>query len=226
MRGSPMDDEQKKPASKKSASTQPVGAELLATTTMAGEDNPRMQWFVLKVQSNRERSIRDSILRRIRMEGMEEFFGQVFIPTEKVVETKGGGRRVREQKVLPGYMMIQMELDDESWHLVRSTSGVGDFTGAAGKPIPMENQEVRRWLGVDVVVEAAEKGAAPEKPGKAVVKFDVAVGEHVKVKEGAFESFEGVIDSVDETTGKVKVIIEIFGRPTEVELEHWQVEKI
>ncbi|WP_437231173.1 transcription termination/antitermination protein NusG [Planctomicrobium sp. SH661] len=187
-----------------------------------------MQWFVLKVQSNRERSIRDSILRRVRMEGMEESFGQVFIPTEKVVETKGGGRRVREQKLLPGYMMIQMELSDESWHLVRSTSGVGDFTGAAGKPIPMEDKEVRRWLGLDVEVEAAgaAKGVAAEKTIRAVVKFEVGVGDHVKVKEGAFESFEGAIDSVDETTGKVKVIIEIFGRPTEVELEHWQVEKV
>src|SRR5690606_10861568 len=101
--------------------------------------------------------------------------GQVFIPTEKIVETKGGGRRVREQKLLPGYVMIQMELSDESWHLVRSTSGVGDFTGAAGKPIPMEEAEVRRWLGLDTVVEVA-KGAAPEKTSRAVVKFEVGVG--------------------------------------------------
>ena len=180
-----------------------------------------MQWYVLKVQSNRERSIRENILRRIKMEGMEEYFGDVFIPTEKVVETKGGGRRVREQKLLPGYMMIQMVLNDESWHLVRSTSGVGDFTGAAGKPIAMEEHEVRRWLGQE---EAAEE--TTEKAPRPVVKFDVAVSDHVKVKEGAFESFEGVVDSMDELTGKVKVIIEIFGRPTEVELEHWQVEKM
>ncbi|TWT58511.1 hypothetical protein KOR42_18910 [Thalassoglobus neptunius] len=185
----------------------------------AGSGNPR-KWFVLKVQSNRERSIRDSILRRIKMEGMEEHFGEVFIPTEKVVETKGGGRRVREQKLLPGYMMIEMEMTDESWHLVRSTSGVGDFTGAAGKPIPMEDEEVRRWLGQDVAAEE-EKEVAP----RPVVKFDVTVGDQVKVKEGAFAEFEGVIDGMDDATGKVKVIIEIFGRPTEVELEHWQVEK-
>ncbi|WP_437188002.1 transcription termination/antitermination protein NusG [Planctomicrobium sp. SH668] len=187
-----------------------------------------MQWFVLKVQSNRERSIRESILRRIRMEGMEESFGQIFIPTEKVVETKGGGRRVREQKTLPGYMMIQMEFNDETWHLVRSTSGVGDFTGAAGKPTAMEEVEVRRWLGLDVVTEVkgADVAAPVEKSNRPVVKFDVGVGDHVKVKEGAFESFEGTVDSMDETTGKVKIIVEIFGRPTEVELEHWQVEKM
>lgn len=185
------------------------------------KDYSRMQWFVLKVQSNRERSIRDSIIRRIKMEDMEEHFGQIHIPTEKVVETKGGGRRVREQKTLPGYMMIQMELTDESWHLVRSTSGVGDFTGAAGKPIPMEEKEVRRWLGLD-----DEQKTEAEKAPRPVVKFEVAVGDHVKVKEGAFESFEGSIHSMDDVTGKVKVIIEIFGRPTEVELEHWQVEKM
>lgn len=181
------------------------------------------QWFVLKVQSNRERSIRDSIIRRIKMEGMEEYFGQVFIPTEKIVETKGGGRRVREQKLLPGYMMIEMALNDETWHLVRSTGGVGDFTGAAGKPIPMEEHEVQRWLGLEVT---EDKKQEEDKTPRPVVKFVVSVGEHVKVKEGAFENFEGVIDSMDELTGKLKVMIEIFGRNTEVELEHWQVEKV
>lgn len=179
------------------------------------------KWYVLKVQSNRERSIRDNILRRIKMEDMGEFFGEIFIPTEKVVETKGGSRRVREQKLLPGYIMIEMDLNDESWHLVRSTSGVGDFTGAAGKPIPMSDEEVRRWFGGEEV--EAEK--VEEKP-RPVVKFDVAVGDHVKVKEGAFESFEGVVDSMDDLTGKLVVIIEIFGRSTDVELEHWQVEKV
>lgn len=197
---------------------------MAAAKKIVEDTNPNklpMQWFVLKVQSNRERSIRDSIRRRIKMESMEEYFGQIHIPTEKVVETKGGSRRVREQKTLPGYMMIEMNLTDESWHLVRSTSGVGDFTGAAGKPLPMEEHEVRRWLGLEEEV----KGEV-EKAPKPVVKFDVAVGNHVKVKEGAFESFEGSVDSIDEGTGKVKIIIEIFGRPTEVELEHWQVEKV
>lgn len=192
------------------------------STPDAGEaEHPEKQWYVLKVQSNRERSIRDSILRRVKMEGMEEFFGAIHIPTEKVVETKGGSRRVREQKTLPGYMMIQMDLTDETWHLVRSTSGVGDFTGTAGKPSPMPEHEVRRWLGLEEEgQEEADKGPRP------AFKFEVASGDHVKVKEGAFESFEGTVDSMDEATGKVKIIVEIFGRPTEVELEHWQVEKV
>lgn len=224
MRGSPMEDDKTNTGSNRGGASQDAAKAGDGIVSMAGQDNANMRWYVLKVQSNRERSIRETILRRVRKEGMEEFFGRIFIPTEKVVETKGGSRRVREQKLLPGYVMIQMELTDESWHLVRSTGGVGDFTGAAGKPIPMEDNEVRRWLGIEADVEV--KGEAPEKTTKAVVKFEVAVGEHVKVKEGAFESFEGVIDSIDETTGKVKVIIEIFGRPTEVELEHWQVEKV
>lgn len=188
----------------------------------AGEqpaEDAGMQWFVLKVQSNREKSIRDSLLRRIRREGLEDQFGEIVIPTEKVVETKGGKKKVKEQKLYPGYMMIQMRLTDETWYLVRDTSGVGDFTGAAGKPSPMNEAEVMRMLG----------RAAPgeeEKPATPVVKFSVQVGDTVKVKEGAFESFEGTVDALDETSGKVKVMIEIFGRSTEVELEHWQIEKI
>jgi len=217
-----MDEQKSSPVKKASSSSKSSKGPTLDAIAMNGEENSRMQWFVLKVQSNRERSIRDSIFRRVRMESMEENFGQIYIPTEKVVETKGGGRRVREQKLLPGYMLIQMELTDESWHLVRSTGGVGDFTGAAGKPIAMEQAEVRRWLGLEVEPVKGEV----EKPARAVVKFEVSVGDHVKVKEGPFESFEGTIDSMDDTTGKVKIIIEIFGRPTEVELEHWQVEKV
>ena len=222
MRGSPMDEENRG-SSKKSSSSKASKIPTLEKIALNGLVNPNMQWFVLKVQSNREKSIRDSIIRRIKMEGMEENFGQIFIPTEKVVETKGGGRRVREQKLLPGYMMIQMEMTDESWHLIRSTGGVGDFTGAAGKPISMELPEVKRWLGLEI---EPPKPGEPEKPNRAVVKFEVGVGDHVKVKEGPFESFEGSVESMDDTTGKVKIIIEIFGRPTEVELEHWQVEKI
>ncbi len=181
------------------------------------------KWYILKVQSNREKSIRESIFRRIRMEDMEDHFGEIHIPTEKVVETKGGVRRVRQQKTLPGYMMIEMSLTDESWHLVRSTSGVGDFTGAAGKPIPMPDAEVRRWRGLEVEGEGEGEGEDEPRP---VVKFLVEAGDGVKVKDGPFQGFEGVVDGLDESTGKVKVVMEIIGRSTEVELDHWQVEKV
>ncbi len=176
------------------------------------------QWYVLKVQSNRERTIKDSLLRRIRQEGLEEYFGEIFIPTEKVAETKGGKKRVTEQKLFPGYLMIQMELNDETWYLVRTTGGVGDFTGAAGKPIPMEEHEIQRMLG------QAQQASKPDEPTKVKIQFQI--GDTVKIKEGAFESFEGTVESIDEASGKITVLIQIFGRPTPVDLEHWQAERV
>ena len=176
-----------------------------------------LQWYVLKVQSNRERSIRDSLLKRIKREGLEKHFGEVIIPTEKVVEkTKGGKKRVIERKLYPGYIMIQMNLNDETWYLVRDTGGVGDFTGAQGKPTPMRDDEIKRMLGLEETKEA--------EPAK--IKIDLTPGETVKIKEGSFESFEGAIDTIDEEHGKITVLVEIFGRSVPTELEYWQVEKV
>lgn len=176
---------------------------------------PKLIWYVLKVQTNRENSIRKSLERRIAREGLEEYFGEVIIPTERIVETKGGKKKVREQKLYPGYVMIQMMLNDETWYLVRDTSGVGDFTGAAGKPHPMDESEVERMLGLEQQKE--------EEPTK--VKIEFRVGDVVKITTGPFETFEGEIDSIDEATGKISVLIEIFGRPTPVELEYHEVER-
>lgn len=187
-----------------------------ATTAETPADGER-HWYVLKVQSNRERTIRDSLLRRIRQEGLEEFFGEIMIPTEKVVETKSGKKRISENKLYPGYLMVQMVLNDETWYLVRTTSGVGDFTGSAGKPIPMQEHEIQRMLGR----EQEKKDEGPLK-----VKVDFQTGDHVKIKEGAFESFEGTIEAIDDANGKITVLIQIFGRPTPVDLEYWQVERM
>ncbi|MCA9068492.1 MAG: transcription termination/antitermination factor NusG, partial [Planctomycetaceae bacterium] len=151
--------------------------------------------------------------------GLEEFFGEIVIPTQKIRETKSGKTRVSEQKLFPGYMMIQMELNDDTWYLVRDTTGVGDFTGAAGKPIPMRPDEVKAMLGED---DKGEK--IPE--AEPVTKIDFSVGEVVKIKDTAFDGFEGTIDSIDSTNGRIKVLVDIFGRATEVELEHWQAEKL
>jgi transcription termination/antitermination protein NusG len=180
-------------------------------------DDAGLQWYVLKVQSNRERTIRDNLTRRMKQEGLEEFFGEIVIPTEKQVETKGGKKRVTEQKLFPGYLMVQMVLNDDTWYLVRSTSGVGDFTGSAGKPLPMQEHEIAKMLGR----EDSKKEEAPLK-----VKMDFATGDHVKIKDGAFESFEGNIEAIDEANGKITVLIQIFGRPTPVDLEYWQVERM
>lgn len=173
-------------------------------------------WYVLKVQSNREKSIRDSLLRRIRQEALEEFFGDIVIPTEKIVETKGGKKKVVEHKLYPGYLMINMTLNDDTWYLVRTTGGVGDFTGAAGKPIPMQDHEIQRMLGL----EQTKK----EEPVR--VKMDFQTGDLVKIKEGPFENFEGSIHTIDEANGKITVLIGILGRSTPVDLEYWQVERV
>lgn len=175
---------------------------------------PELKWYVLKVQTNREKSIKENLQRRIRRDGMESQFGQIVIPTEKVVETKSGKRKVVERKLYPGYLVIQMILDDDTWYLVRDTAGVGDFTGAGGLPTPMDDSEISRLLRLE---------EAQDEPAK--IKIQLQRGDVVKIKEGAFENFEGSIESIDEMSGKIIVLIEIFGRSTPVDLEYWQVEK-
>lgn len=180
----------------------------------AEDDEIHMDWFILKVQSNRERSIAEALERKMKIEGLERFFDQAIVPTEKVTEFKGGKKKVVERKLYPGYIVVHMHINDETWFAVRETSGVGDFTGAGGKPTPMLPHEVARI----VQTEAEETEEAP----KLDIRF--AVGDKVKVKEGNFESFEGEVGSIDEASGRVTVMINIFGRSTPVELEYWQIE--
>ncbi|MBA4029435.1 MAG: transcription termination/antitermination factor NusG [Planctomyces sp.] len=185
-------------------------------STSDAPEGAAKSWYVLKITSNREKSIRDSLLRRIRQEGLEEFFGEILIPTEKVVENKNGKKKVVEHKLYPGYLMVQMILNDDTWYVVRTTGGVGDFTGSAGKPTPMQDHEIERMLQKQ---EQKQEAQAPS------VKIEFAVGELVKIKEGTFEGFEGPVDSIDEANGKINVLVEIFGRSTPVELEYWQAER-
>ena len=173
-------------------------------------------WYVLKVQTNRERTIRDALLKKIRLEGLEDCFGEIMIPSEKVVDTRSGKAREQDRKLFPGYIMINMVLNDDTWYLVRDTSGVGDFAGAAGKPLPMEQYEVDRMLGK----AEEDAGSAPK------VKIEFSQGDVVKIREGTFEAFEGTIEAIDDHSGKISVLIEIFGRSTPVELDHWQVESV
>lgn len=178
------------------------------------EEEIRMDWYILKVQSNRERSIAEALERKIRIEGLDRFFDQVIVPTEKVTEFKGGKKKVVERKLYPGYIVVHMHINDDTWFAVRETSGVGDFTGAGGKPTPMLASEVSR------IVQADEEETS-EAP-KLDIRF--ATGDKVKVKEGNFENFEGEVNSIDEASGRVTVMINIFGRSTPVELEYWQIE--
>ena len=178
------------------------------------EEEIHMDWYILKVQSNRERSIAEALERKIAIEGLSKYFDQVIVPTEKVTEFKGGKKKVVERKLYPGYIVVHMHINDDTWFAVRETSGVGDFTGAGGKPTPMLPHEVARI----VQTETEETEEAP----KLDIKF--SSGDKVKVKEGNFESFEGEVGTIDEASGRVTVMINIFGRSTPVELEYWQIE--
>jgi transcriptional antiterminator NusG len=180
------------------------------------EEAIHMDWFILKVQSNRERTIAEALERKMKIEGYERFFDQAIVPTEKVTEFKGGKKKVVERKLYPGYIVVHMHINDDTWFAVRETSGVGDFTGAGGKPTPMLPNEVARI----VQTEEEETDEAP----KLDIKF--AKGDKVIVKEGNFESFEGEVNTIDEASGRVTVMINIFGRSTPVELEYWQIEAV
>ncbi|MFH1264509.1 MAG: transcription termination/antitermination protein NusG [Planctomycetota bacterium] len=182
-----------------------------------GEEKPgEMDWYILKVQSNREDSIRDGLLRRVAIAGLDRHFGQVIVPVEQVTEFKGGKKRVTKRKLYPGYLVVQMEINDDTWFLVRETPGIGDFTGAAGHPTPMLAHEVNRIL-------ARQDDKTDETP-KLKIAFNT--GDQVKINEGTFENFEGEVHTIDQTSGRVTVMINIFGRSTPVELEYWQIESI
>jgi transcriptional antiterminator NusG len=180
------------------------------------DEPPKMDWYILKVQSNREDSIRESLKRRVAVAGLERFFGEIIVPTETVSEFKGGKKRVVKRKLYPGYLVVNMEINEETWFLVRETPGIGDFTGSAGKPTPMLAHEVSK-----IVSKQEEKTDEAPK-----LKINFNVGDRVKINEGTFDNFEGEVDAIDEASGRVTVMINIFGRSTPVELEYWQIESI
>lgn len=188
-----------------------------ASNITESTDADEMRWYILKVQFNREDAIRDALEKRIRLSPLAESFGDILVPTEDVVEfTRAGKRRVVKKKLYPGYLVIRMVINDDTWFLVRETAGVGDFTGSAGKPTPMSDVDVDRILKLaypDADDDQAPKTAIPFKPG-----------DRVRVKEGNFQSLEGDVDRIDEANGRVTVIINIFGRSTPVVLDHWQIE--
>lgn len=194
-----------------------------ADEVSSGSSDPEsthpMDWYILKVAFNREDSIADALRKRVKMEGMEEYFGEIVVPTEDVATfTRDGKRRITKRKLLPGYIMVYMAINDDTWFLVRETGGISDFTGAAGKPMPMEPADVERFVkkpAADDEEDAPIKTAIPFKPG-----------DRVRVKEGNFENQEGDVDTVDEANGRVTVIINIFGRSVPMELDHWQVEPL
>ena len=195
-----------------------------AASTMPAIDEPEpeapMDWYILKVAFNREDSIADALRKKVKMEGMDEHFEQIFVPTEDVATfTREGKRRISKRKLLPGYIMVRMRINDDTWFLVRETGGISDFTGAAGKPMPMEPEDVERFIN---------KPEPDEDEEEPTIKIGIPfkVGDRVRVKEGNFENQEGDVDAVDETNGNITVIINIFGRSVPMELKHYQVEPL
>ena len=186
------------------------------------------KWFVLRVQSGKEDTVRKNLEKRVNAEAAQDVVAGVLVPTESVAEIKAGKRRVRERKKYPGYIFVELEvydqddnekkqkkdqLVDKAWYLIRETSGIGDFVGPGSKPAPMTEREVEKMLG-----DAQKREDSPQ------VKIDFRVGDSVKIKQGPFENFDGVVEEVMPNKGIVKVVVTIFGRPTPVELEYWQVE--
>ncbi len=175
-------------------------------------------WYVVKVQSGREESIKEAIERRVRIEGLEDYFGQIIIPKERVTELRNGKRIQKERKLYPGYLMAEVEFNDRILYLFRETSGVGDFVGGGVNrpPVPMPPREVERML--------SKQGAIKEQAQ--VVKPQFEKGDRVKVRDGTFAGMEGEVKELLEALGRVRVELTIFGRPVPVELEYWQVEPV
>jgi transcriptional antiterminator NusG len=173
------------------------------------------EWYVLRVASGREETVKEGLLKKIQLAGLQELVPTVLVPTEKVSEIKGGKKRYKERKLYPGYIIVEMDLTDDVWYLIKDTSGIGDFVGSFQKPIPLSPREVEKILNM-----LKTKEDAPD------VKIDLESQDRVKIKEGPFENFDGTVDEIFPAKGQVRVIVTIFGRATPVDLEYWQVEKI
>jgi transcriptional antiterminator NusG len=182
----------------------------------AKPDNKK--WYVVKVQSGREESIKEAIERRVKIEGLEEFFDQILIPMERETIMRHGKRQVREKKLFPGYLMAKVEYNDRILYLFRETSGVGDFVGASPNhpPQPMKDHEVEKMLH--------KVGRPGEVEAKVKPRF--VPGDRVKVKDGVFAGMEGEVKDLLEAKGLVRVELTVLGRPVPVELEYWQVEEV
>jgi transcriptional antiterminator NusG len=172
------------------------------------------RWYVVHAYSGFEKKVAQSIKEQAEAKGLADLITEVLVPTEEVVQMRRGTKVSAESKLFPGYVLIKMELNDDTWHLVQNTPKVTNFLGAHGKPLPISDREAEQ------ILKQVKEGV--ERPKSAIV-FEV--GEQVRVSEGPFESFNGVVEEVDSERNRLKVSVSIFGRPTPVELEFGQVEK-
>src|SRR4051812_20238599 len=195
--------------------------ETLTTDAQSPATNQRMQFFVLRVASNKEDRVKDALARKVKIEGVENTVGRILVPTERVRSMKGGVRKESERKLYPGYVFIELELDkngmipENVWFMIKETDGVGDFIGSNGKPTPMSPKDQGKML------EEAER--PDDQPS---LKTEYKKGDKIKVTDGAFINFEGEVDEIMPDKGMVRIVTTIFGRPTPLELEYWQIEKM
>jgi len=174
-----------------------------------------MRWYIVHAYSGMEKAVERNILERVARAGMQAQFGRILVPTEEVVEIKNGQRKTAERKLFPGYVFVEMEMDDDTWHLVKHTSKVTGFVGGVkNRPAPISEEEVQK------IISQMEQGA--ESPRH---KVEFMVGEMVRVKEGPFADFNGSVEEVNYEKSRLRVSVMIFGRSTPVELEFSQVEK-
>lgn len=173
------------------------------------------KWYAVHTQTGAESKVERSLKSRAETAGLSNLIHEILIPTEKVSEVKAGKKRISERKFFPGYILVKMELNDDSWYLVKNTAGISGFVGSGKNPTPLLEGEVEA-----ILKEQEEKTTKP-KP-----KVEFGEGESVRVKEGSFANFNGTIEQINPDRGKLKVMVTIFGRPTPVELEYWQVERI
>ena len=186
-----------------------------ATTTLDVAPAEGMRWYVVHAYSGMEKAAERNIIERINRAGMQDKFGRILVPTEEVVEVKNGQKRTTERKFFPGYVLVEMVMDDDTWHLVKHTNKVTGFVGGAkNRPAPISEADVQK------IVSQMQDGT--DKP-RHKVEFDV--GEYVRVKEGPFADFNGTVEEVNYEKSKMRVSVTIFGRATPVELEFGQVEK-
>jgi transcriptional antiterminator NusG len=173
------------------------------------------RWYVVHVYSGMEKSVHKAMLERIERAGLQNYFGQVLVPSEEVIESKGGQKSISERRIFPGYVLVEMELTDETWHVIKNTPRVTGFLGGSGnRPSPISEKEVAK------ILSQMEEGVERPRP-----KVLFEVGEMVRVKEGPFADFNGNVEEVNYEKSKVRVSVAIFGRSTPVELDFSQVEK-